>query len=220
MVPLQYMQQWKGFLFYSLWSLFLAPKNSPSAIFAFLFALKGTLHSKALKLLNTTGIGVLDTWGFVRHLGVALSLVERFWQFGYSLIWGVQSVGAASSETNAHCRCFPFLFSVRLCNALITVICFRAVAPGAAARADKEPCEEGHHTAPGAITHMNNPWRPFPPTKSARGSPRVVPERQLLQYLHPRTSPVSLSRWIPSDQIMHDFILPCFAYLPFMQLPD
>lgn len=92
MAPLQYMRQWTGFLFFSLWSLFLA----------LLFALKGTLHLNALKLLDTTGVGVLDTWGFIRQLGVAISFVERFWQFGYSLIWGVQSVGASSSsETNS-----------------------------------------------------------------------------------------------------------------------
>lgn len=101
MLPLQYMRPWTGFLFYSLWSLFLASKSSPSTVFALSLAPKGTLHSEALKLPDNTRVGVLDTWGFIRRLGVALSLVERFWQFGYSLIWGVQSVGAASSETNS-----------------------------------------------------------------------------------------------------------------------
>lgn len=58
-------------------------------------------------------------------------------------------------------------------------VALRAAVRGAG---DKELCKEGHHTASGAITRMND-RHPTPP-KSAQlwdgGSPRVVPERQLL----------------------------------------
>lgn len=164
-------------LLFTLKFIFSPKKNSPSAVFALLFA---WFHSKALKLPDTSGFHLT-----VRGCPFARGKVLTVWvQPHLRDPVSRRCVIRNNRCFYSHCRCFLFLSAVHHCNASITVIRFCAVAPGAAARGDKEPCEDGHHTAPGAITHMNNPWGPFPPTKSAQlcggGSPRVVPERQLL----------------------------------------
>lgn len=97
-------------LFSIHWSLFVAPKADLAPSLAFCcFALESRSCS------NTIKAAWWGESGWLSPIRVALLLVESFWQFGYSFVWGVnvcvcvwreggggssQTVGTASSETN------------------------------------------------------------------------------------------------------------------------
>lgn len=131
------------------------------------FANTITLHSKAYKLLDIKGVGCPQYMGSHQIIRDCPFAHETVWQFGHSLFWGVQSVENSSVRNKHHLTLSLWLMlffrpSPRSISVTLQRFNYSNCSCGVALRAavrgagDKELCKEGHHTASGAITRMND----------------------------------------------------------------